>query len=182
MEMWREIPGTNGEYMVSNTGKVRTTKTGRILAPAIDARGYERVCLFKKDRDRRYKVHRLVAITFLPNPNGKKQVNHKDGNKRNNCVDNLEWVTNEENMHHSRANGLHEGHQRFCDSKKKRIIATNLESGEEIAFDSILSAKKAIGTSHIQEVLKGLRYEAKGYTFRYAKEVMPNADIDNRSA
>jgi hypothetical protein len=94
-------------------------------------------------------------------------------------VDNLEWVTNEENMHHSRANGLHDGHQRFCDSKKKRIVATHIESGNVIEFDSIISAKKAIGTSHIQEVLKGLRYAAKGYTFRYAKEVMPNADIDN---
>lgn len=180
MEIWRDIPDTNGQYKVSNTGKVKTAKTERILVPAIDERGYERVCLFKKDRERRYKVHRLVAITFLPNPEGKKQVNHKDGNKRNNCVSNLEWVTNEENMHHSRVNGLHDGHKRFCDSKKKRIIATHIESGNEIVFDSILSAKKVIGTSHIQEVLKGLRYEAKGYTFRYAKEVMPNADIDNK--
>ena len=169
MEEWRVIPETNGEYKVSNTGKVMTTKTGRVLVPIIDARGYERVCLFKVDRKRRYKVHRLVAITFIPNPNSKRQVNHKDGNKHNNCVDNLEWVTNKENMSHSRANGLHIGHQRFCDSKKKRIVATHIESGKTIVFYSILSAKKAIGTSHIQEVLKGLRYAAKGYTFRYAK-------------
>lgn len=182
MEIWRDIPNTNGQYKVSNAGKVMTTKTRRILSPAIDERGYERVCLFKADRDRRYKVHRLVAITFVPNPEGKQQVNHKDGNKRNNCVDNLEWVTNEENMRHSRENGLHEGHQRFCNSKKKRVIATHIESGHEIAFDSILSAGKAIGTSHIPQVLQGLRYEAKGYTFRYAKEVMPNADIDNPNA
>jgi hypothetical protein len=179
METWRDIPNTNGQYKVSDTGKVMTTKTGRILSPAIDARGYERVCLFKVDRDRRYKVHRLVASAFIPNPDGKKQVNHKDGNKRNNCVSNLEWVTNEENMNHSRANGLHDGHKRFCNSKKKRIIATNLESGEEIVFESIMSASKAIGTSHIPQVLKGERYEAKGYTFREMKEVMPNADIDN---
>ena len=182
METWKDIPGTDGEYKISNYGKVMTVKTRRILSPAIDERGYERVCLFKKDRSRRYKVHRLVAITFIPNPDDKKQVNHKDGNKRNNCVDNLEWVTNEENMHHSRANGLHDGHKRFCESRKKRIIATHIESGEEIIFESILAAKKALGTCHIQEVLRGLRYEAKGYTFRFAKEVMPDADIDNRSA
>ena len=182
MEIWKDIPNTNGQYMVSNQGKVMTVKTGRILTPVIDERGYERVCLFKADRDRRYKVHRLVAIAFLPNPQGKKQVNHKDGNKRNNSVDNLEWATNEENMKHSRANGFHDGHKRFCESKKKRIVAIHIESGEETVFDSILSAKKTIGTSHITEVLKGLRYEAKGYTFRYAEEVMPNADIDNRTA
>lgn len=177
--MWREIPGTNGDYKVSDDGKVMTSKTGRILKPSIDQRGYERVCLFKVNRDRRYKVHRLVAITFIPNPHNKTQVNHKDGDKRNNSVNNLEWVTNEENMAHANSHGLREGHHKFCESKKKRIIATNLTTGEEIFFDSILSAKRQIGTSHIQEVLKGLRYEAKGYTFRYSKEVMPDADIGN---
>jgi hypothetical protein len=182
MEVWKEIPSTNGEYKISNYGKVMTTKTGRILTPAIDACGYERVCLFKMDRRRRYKGHRLVAITFIPNPDNKEQVNHKDGNKRNNSVDNLEWVTHKENMHHAKVTGLREGHQRFCESQKKRVIATHIESGKEIVFDSILAAKRALGTNHIQEVLKGLRYEAKGYTFRYAKEVMLDADIDNRTA
>lgn len=182
MEVWKDIPGTNGEYKISNYGKVMTVKTGRILAPSIDERGYERVGLFKTDRSRRYKVHRLVAITYIPNPGNKEQVNHKDGNKRNNSVDNLEWVTNEENMHHSRVNGLHDGHKKFCESRKKRIIATHIESGKETVFDSILAAKKALGTNHIQEVLRGLRYEAKGYTFRYAKEVMPDANVSNAKA
>lgn len=182
MTIWKDIPGTEGEYKISNHGKVMTAKTGRILAPAIDERGYERVCLFKMDRRRRYKVHRLVAITFIPNPNNKEQVNHKDGNKRNNSVDNLEWVTNDENMTHSRATGLHDNHKAWCDSHKKRIIATHIKSGEEIAFDSILAAKKALGTTHIQEVLRGLRYEAKGYTFRYAKGVMSDANVSNSCA
>lgn len=181
METWKEIPFSNGEYLISTTGKVKTAKTGRVLAPAVDARGYERVCLFKYDRRRRYRVHRLVAITFIPNIHGKPQVNHKDGNKRNNRVENLEWVTNDENMHHSRENGLHEGHNLFCESRKKRVVAINIYSGERTVFDSILSAKKAIGTSHVQEVLKGIRHQAKGYTFRY-EEVMPNAIIDNRPA
>lgn len=167
MKTWKEIHFTNGEYLISSNGEVKTAKTGRVLKPAIDARGYERVCLFKTNRDKRYKVHRLVAITFIPNPDGKPQVNHKDGNKRNNSVENLEWATNYENMHHSRENGLHDGHQRFCDGKKRRVIATNIATGEQTVFDSILSARKTIGTCHVQEVLKGLRYQAKGYTFRY---------------
>lgn len=167
MEIWKEIPFTNGEYMVSSTGQVKTVKTGRVLTPIIDQRGYERVCLFKVNREKRYKVHRLVAITFIPNPEDKAQVNHKDGNKRNNSVENLEWVTNDENMRHSRENGLHERHQRFCESRKKRVIATHIDSGDQTVFDSILAARKAIGTCHIQEVLNGTRYQAKGYTFRY---------------
>ena len=167
MEIWKEIPFANGEYLVSNMGKVKTVKTGRVLTSIVDARGYERVCLFKTNREKRYKVHRLVAITFIPNPANKAQVNHKDGNKRNNRVENLEWATNEENMHHSRENGLHNGHQQFCESRKKRVIATSINSGEHIVFDSILAARKAIGTCHVQEVLKGIRYQTKGYTFRY---------------
>lgn len=167
MEVWKEIPFTSGEYLVSSNGIVKTAKTGRLLTPIIDARGYERVCLFKVNREKRYKVHRLVAITFIPNPENKPQVNHKDGNKRNNNVDNLEWVTNEENMHHSRETGLHDGHRQFCESRKKRVIATNIDSGERIVFDSILAARKAIGTCHVQEVLRGIRYQTKGYTFQY---------------
>ncbi len=167
METWKEIPFAKGEYLVSNIGRVKTAKTGRVLRPAIDARGYERVCLFKVHRDRRYKVHRLVAITFIPNPDGKEQVNHKDGNKRNNSVDNLEWMTNSENMQHSIEHGLHDGLQRFRDSRKKRVIATHIDSGESIVFDSILAAKNAIGSCHIPEVLNGVRHQTKGYTFRY---------------
>ena len=169
MELWKDIPNTNGEYRISSNGKIVTTKTGRVHKVTIDERGYERVRLFKVNRKRMFKVHRLVAITFIPNPYNKEQVNHKDGNKRNNCVDNLEWVTNLENMRHSRQNGLHDGHKRFCEAHKKPVIATHIQSGEEIVFDSIMAARNTIGTSHVQEVIKGLRYEAKGYTFRYAK-------------
>lgn len=169
--IWKTIEGTNGEYQVSDTGLVKTTKTGRILRPAVDARGYERICLFKMDRDRRYKVHRLVAMAFIPNPDSFPQVNHKDGNKRNNHVSNLEWITNEENMHHAKEHGLRVGHELFCESKKKRVIATNIVSGERIVFDSILAARKAIGTCHVQEVLKGIRQQAKGYTFAFEEAI-----------
>ena len=163
--IWKTIEGTNGEYQVSDTGVVKTTKTGRILTPTVSRHGYERVCLFKMDRERRYRVHRLVAMAFIPNPDNLPQVNHIDGNKRNNHVSNLEWITNEDNMRHAKEHGLRAGHERFCESKKKRVIATNIATGEQIAFDSILAARKAIGTCHVQEVLNGIRQQAKGYTF-----------------
>lgn len=168
--IWKTIEGTDGEYQVSDTGLVKTTKTGRVLRPAVSRHGYERVCLFKMDRERRHRVHRLVAMAFIPNPDNLPQVNHKDGNKRNNHVSNLEWITNEDNMHHAKEHGLRAGHERFCESKKKRVIATNIASGEQIVFDSILAARKTIGTCHVQEVLKGIRQQAKGYTFAFEEE------------
>lgn len=163
--IWKTIEGTNGEYQVSDTGLVKTTKTGRILRPAVSRHGYERVCLFKMDRERRYRVHRLVAMAFIPNPENLPQVNHIDGNKRNNNVSNLEWVTNEENMHHAKEHGLRAGHEKFCESRRKRVIATNIKTGEIIVFESILAAVKGVGTNHVSAVLKGQRKQSKGYTF-----------------
>ena len=169
--VWKTIEGTNGEYQVSDTGLVKTTKTGRILRPNVSIHGYERVCLFKMDRERRYRVHRLVAMAFIPNPDNLPQVNHIDGNKRNNNVSNLEWVTNHENVIHAKEHGLRTGHEQFCESKKKRVIATNIASGEQFVFDSIMAARKGIGTCHVQEVLKGQRQQAKGYTFALEEAV-----------
>lgn len=166
MEKWAEIEGTNGAYLVSDTGLVKTAKTGRILKPAIDARGYERVCLFKANRDRRFKVHRLVASAFVPNPDGKPQVNHKDGNKRNNAAVNLEWATNSENMAHAKRTGLRKEHQKFCDSRKRPVIAINIDTLESTRFESVLAAQKVFGC-HVCDVLKGYRGQTKGHTFRY---------------
>jgi hypothetical protein len=169
--IWKTIHGTDGAYQVSDTGLVKTTKTGRILKPAIDQRGYERVCLFKADRDRRYKVHRLVAAAFIPNPENLPQVNHIDGNKRNNHASNLEWITNTDNMKHAKETGLRVGHEQFCESRRKRVIATNIQTGESIVFESILAAIKGIGTQHVFDVLKGKRKQAKGYTFALEEDV-----------
>lgn len=110
MERWRDIPGFGGDYQVSEEGKIRSFKrcyTGRVLKQYVNAHnGYCYVCLCKNGESRQYRVHCLVAETFLGRRKGEEQVNHKDGNKTNNAVSNLEYCTQSENMKHAYATGL----------------------------------------------------------------------------
>ena len=112
MEYWVDIDGFNGKYQVSNTGKVRSNcyKEPRILSQYKIGkyRNYLAVKLYTggKGTGRGYKVHRLVAQAFIPNPDNKEQVNHIDGNTFNNNVSNLEWCTNSENQKHAWQTGL----------------------------------------------------------------------------
>ena len=103
-EIWKDIKGYEGLYQVSNLGKVaRQTKTKGLhyLKGYINHKGYLKVHLMKERKYQTFRVHRLVGLAFIPNPLNKPQINHKDGNKLNNSVDNLEWVTNEENYEHA---------------------------------------------------------------------------------
>lgn len=91
-----------GGYYVTQNGKVYSIKYGNIreLKPS-ESKGYLRVALSSHNRRRIYPVHRVVAKVFIKNPDNKPQVNHKDGNKQNNCIENLEWYTASENMQHA---------------------------------------------------------------------------------
>ena len=122
MEIWKPIKNYEGLYSVSNYGRVRseertidwnregrttTTVKERILSPAPVGRdakigkGYEMVILNKNNKRKNCYVHRLVGMAFIPNPLKKRTINHKDGNRRNNHVENLEWATDSENALHS---------------------------------------------------------------------------------
>lgn len=105
MEVWRDIKGFEGRYQVSNLGRVkslarRMVVKDRILKPFGNNKGYKCVHLWNIQHKEPL-IHRLVAEAFIPNPDGKKEVNHKDGNPLNNEVNNLEWCTHSENMLHS---------------------------------------------------------------------------------
>lgn len=99
-EVWKDIVGYEGIYQISNTGKVKrlagscyTAHTDRIVTATNNGTGYFKVVLSKNNTKKQFLVHRLVAQVFIPNPNNYEFVNHKDENKKNNNVENLEWCT-----------------------------------------------------------------------------------------
>jgi len=115
MEIWKNVKGYEGYYQVSNKGRVRSIDRvipdgrkykGCIRVLCNDKDGYPYVVLAKNGKNKTLKIHRLVATTFIPNPQNKYAINHIDGNKENNSVENLEWVTQSENELHAHRTGL----------------------------------------------------------------------------
>ena len=97
-------------YWVSNEGRVLNSRTGRFLKPGLSG-GYPSVNLSSKSVMSTARVHRLVGLAWIPNPDNKKTINHIDGSKTNNHVDNLEWVSLEDNLKHARETGLNVYHR-----------------------------------------------------------------------
>lgn len=109
-EVWKDIQGYEGLYKVSNKGRILSSQTdskkSTVRKLGWNTKGYQTVNLSKNGKIKTLMVHRIVANAFIDNPLGKKQVNHIDGNKKNNCVENLEWCTNGENQTHAYRIGL----------------------------------------------------------------------------
>lgn len=114
---WKLIEGFDGVYSVSNYGEVRNNKTGKLMKPRKNETGYLRINLTKNGKPKCMRVHRLVAQAFIPNPENKPEVNHIDFNRENNCVSNLEWVTNQENTQYSVCNRIFPGQQKKRNNK-----------------------------------------------------------------
>ena len=107
-EIWEWIKGYEGHYQINSEGKVRSFKNnvGKGLTSHFDKRGYLTICLSKGGKKKIFKLHRLIAETFLPNPESKKEVHHVDGNKLNNSLDNLMWCNPEEHRRVTRENAI----------------------------------------------------------------------------
>ena len=123
-EIWKDIEDYDGVYKISNYGRVRSykNKIEIILFPK-DTHGYLTVYLLKNRTKKRVGVHRLVAIAFLPNLENKPEVNHRDGNKKNNHVNNLEWNTSAENIRHALDTGL--ANSRIGENHKHSIMTVS---------------------------------------------------------
>jgi len=176
-EIWKPIEKLNGLYEVSNLGRVRSVertvihKDGkiarykeRILKQCASKKGYMRVYPTVNGKKYNFQVHRLVAEAFVPNPENKQQVNHKDGNKKNNRADNLEWVTNDENELHANINGLR------AEQHTPRKVAQYTLDGKLVAvYRSTYQASKATGIkdSRIGDVCHGSRHTCYGFIFKF---------------
>ena len=136
IEIWKDIKGYEGLYQVSNRGRVRriffinnvTEKEKiKVLTPLKHNRGYLSVSLCKNGKQKMRLIHRLVAQAFIENKFNKKEINHINGNKKDNRVENLEWVTSKENTKHAIENGL-----KVRGEKGTFIKTKGEENGEEI--------------------------------------------------
>lgn len=125
METWKPVVGYEGIYEVSNIGNIKNSKTNKILKQPKRS-GYPSVGMAKNKIAKNHRIHRLVAMAFIENPENKRCVNHKDGNKLNNNVENLEWCTHSENNYHAMKNGLNhsrKGHeQKFSKLTNEMVI------------------------------------------------------------
>jgi hypothetical protein len=161
-EEWRDIEGYEGMYQVSNLGRVLSLISNKILKNFFVGRGgYHRVDLCKDKVRKPYRVHRLVAEAFIPNINNKPQVNHIDGNRINNNVENLEWCTNSENNKHAWESGLREEYrEKLSERMKGNKIG---ESSRKRAVLKIDESEEVIGTfNSLKEA--GLEYGENAYT------------------
>lgn len=179
-EIWRKVEGYP-LYSISNKGRIRNDKSNRILKGGIDNYGYPQVILCNSGKRKSKKIHRLVSEAFISNPDNKPQVNHKDGIKTNNTVNNLEWVTNQENQSHFWRELDNKTHKqnRSRSHKGKGLLSENpnaksvirLEDGK--IYKTIKEAAEDIGLNyhHLGEVCKGKRKTYGGYHWKFYKEV-----------
>lgn len=122
MVIYSSIKGYN-DYIIDSDGNIFNLKLNRLIVPNISKKGYYSVTLNNNSLRKYFKVHRLVALTFIPNHNNKPQVNHIDGNKSNNNVSNLEWVTGSENVIHAIKSGLRDkAHEKARIDNQKLVL------------------------------------------------------------
>lgn len=152
-EIWKDVKGFEGYYKVSSFGRIlglkRKYSGEHFMSPALDSQGYLVVCLRKPGYKGNKKVHRLVAEAFLPNPNNLPEVNHKDEDKTNNNLDNLEWCTSKYNINYG-----------FGIQRRIETIAKN---GGRIQTEETRQKirEKAIGRCHSEETRKKMSISQK---------------------
>ena len=173
MEYWKDINGYEGLYQVSNYGRVKSfaKKQIRILKGSPIQKGYLQVALYKNNKIKCFLIHRLVAENFIPNPNNLPQVNHKDENKQNNHINNLEWCTvlynNNYGTKKERLSKVY--NKELHQTTSKNIIQFNKKMEKINQFKSVREAerKTKISNGNISECCQGKRKTAGGYIWKY---------------
>ena len=174
-EIWRDIKNYEGLYQVSNLGNVKSLRKNIILKGGLVGIGYYSVNLCKNKNHKSTKIHKLVAQTFIPNPNNYPCINHKDGNKTNNCVDNLEWCTHSYNNKEAYRIGLKKSlkgkNNYYSRTLMIPINQYSLDGNFIKRWNSISEASKELNLYHsnIIAVCKNKKRTAGGFIWKYAK-------------
>lgn len=189
-EVWKWIDGYKNMYQVSNYGSVRSVDRdvycevspnklqrifGKVLKQGTNKKGYPIVYLSKDGKQKTITVHRLVATAFIENPLSLPQVNHKDGCKTNNYVDNLEWCDNSHNQKHAYANGMQPSYEESNGRGRpaKPVAMLDLHTKEVLrTFQTLASVKRETGINqfNVRSVCLGLRNHAGGYDWKFIKK------------
>ena len=184
-EIWKDIEGYEGLYQVSDLGRIRNFQN-KIMKQHKNHKGYLIIQLSKEGRRKTLIVHRLVAKAFIPNKNNKEQINHINCNKADNNIENLEWVTNEENKKHAKLHGLCKSSQRGGKNKRAKKVNQYDLKGNLIkkwdCMNDIARYFKLKSVSNISECCKnkkimtrnGKEYQTKrayGYIWKYNEEL-----------
>lgn len=168
-EIWKDVPEYEGLYQVSNFGRVKSFRESSkfkkpkelILKLSLINSGYAVVTLYKETNKRKFQIHRLVASVFLPNPLNLPCVNHKDENKLNNCVDNLEWCTYEYNNNYGTAR------IRFSYTKSRPIQQKTLEGYPLAKYESIRIASELLKIDYANILLWCNKGIGGGYIWEF---------------
>ena len=169
MEHWKEIAGYEGLYEVSDQGRVKSlgnnkSRKEKILKPGKNNWGYLQVSLCKDGKSKKSTVHRLVAKAFISNPGNLETINHKDEDKTNNTVGNLEWMSMKDNINY----GTH--NRRSAETRSKSVLMLDKSTGELLAtFPSTCEAWRVTGIAQpdISDCCLGKRKSAGGYVWKY---------------
>ena len=191
--MWKEIKDTNGYYLISDDGKVFSTRSNKILSTQVQPNGYHRIELNIDGVPRREFIHRLVAEAFIPNPNNYPIINHKDENPANNHADNLEWCTFEYNSNYGTCQEKIKLHRKIIDGyehvQSKTVKQFDLQGNFIREFGSCGTAAKETGLDarSISKCASGKLKQYAGYGWSYADtytydahshHTIRNGDID----
>lgn len=161
MEIWKDIKGFRELYQISNLGRIRRKDTRKVLKLLTLSKGYRGIRLYENTKvAKTKKIHRLVAEYFIPNPLNLEQVNHKDGNKNNNKVDNLEWCSNDYNMNHAiKSNLILKGEKRFsskCNEESLLLLQELIDCGFTIKQLSLIYM---ISKNSMKNIIRGITYQ-----------------------
>ena len=169
-EIWKDVFNYEGIYQVSNLGNIRILKNMKKKILQNDKDGYKIIILSKKGKKSTKRVHRLVAEAFIPNPENKSYVNHKNGIKSNNCIKNLEWVTpSENNTHYYRVLGNKSPNfGKYGKNNHSSKVVLQIKNNKIIAeFYGCNEAQRITGINHISAVCLGKRKTSGGYKWKY---------------